>query len=151
MHLSHLLGLRKALLDPVPEVRTVASRAIGSIVKYSAPATSEKIQAEIMPWLKENLVSKNSTVDRSGAAQGLSEVVAALNDDYLTNNINGIVKITESPSIDPYIRDGYILLLTYMPIALGEKFVPYIEVIIPSILKVSLFFKPHGTKYSSFI
>ena len=37
-------GLKKALSDPVPEVRTVASKAIGSIVQYSAQTTSENIQ-----------------------------------------------------------------------------------------------------------
>ena len=32
--------------------------------------------------------------------------------------------------IAPHIRDGYILLFIYLPIALGEKFVPYIDKIV---------------------
>uniref|UniRef100_A0A183C1F3 TOG domain-containing protein n=1 Tax=Globodera pallida TaxID=36090 RepID=A0A183C1F3_GLOPA len=82
-------GLRKALLHPVPEVRTVAGKAIGAIVKYSAPETSEKIQADVMPWLKENLVSPTSSVDRQGAAQGLSEVISALGEEFLAENLPG--------------------------------------------------------------
>uniref|UniRef100_A0A914N2N4 TOG domain-containing protein n=1 Tax=Meloidogyne incognita TaxID=6306 RepID=A0A914N2N4_MELIC len=132
---SLIPGLKKALCDPVPEVRTVASKAMGAIVQYSAPATSEKIQADIMPWLKENLVSESSSVDRQGAAQGLSELIAAIGGDFLEQNLPGVIKITESSTTEPYIRDGYILLYIYLPIALGEKFAPFIGKIIPSILQ----------------
>nr|CAD2138879.1 unnamed protein product [Meloidogyne enterolobii] len=132
---SLIPGLKKALCDPVPEVRTVASKAMGAIVQYSAPATSEKIQADIMPWLKENLVSESSSVDRQGAAQGLSELIAAIGGDFLEQNLPGVIKITESATTEPYIRDGYILLYIYLPIALGEKFAPFIGKIIPSILQ----------------
>jgi len=127
---------------------------MGAIVQYSAPATSEKIQvkfssksylffssyfkADIMPWLKENLVSESSSVDRQGAAQGLSELIAAIGGDFLEQNLPGVIKITESSTTEPYIRDGYILLYIYLPIALGEKFAPFIGKIIPSILQVFL-------------
>lgn len=33
---------------------------------------------ELLPWLMTQLTSESSSVDRSGAAQGLSEVVAGL-------------------------------------------------------------------------
>lgn len=137
-YLNQLIpGLKKAMLDPVPEVRTVSGKAIGSIIQYSAAETSEKIQVnylkkyfkeivwefqtEIMPWLKENLVSSTSSVDRQGAAQGLSEVIAALGDKFLTDNLPGVVRITESPSTEPHIRDGYIQLYIYLPLALGDR------------------------------
>uniref|UniRef100_A0A914HYH9 TOG domain-containing protein n=1 Tax=Globodera rostochiensis TaxID=31243 RepID=A0A914HYH9_GLORO len=128
-------GLRKALLHPVPEVRTVAGKAIGAIVKYSAPETSEKIQADVMPWLKENLVSPTSSVDRQGAAQGLSEVISALGEEFLAENLPGVIRITESLATQPHIRDGYIQLYIYLPMAFGERFAPFLSQIIPSILK----------------
>lgn len=91
-------GVRKLLVDPAPEVRTVASKALGAIVRHSPPVESEKLQSEIVPWLKEYvcfacpkippiyfihwalrcLVSKSNAVDRSGAAQGMCEIIAAL-------------------------------------------------------------------------
>lgn len=136
-YLTDLLpGLKKALTDPSPEVRNTAAQALGSIIKCSSTGTSEKLQTEILPWLKTNLVSKSSMVDRSGAAQGLSYVIAALGEDFLKGNMPTVIKITESSATESYIRDGYILLYIYLPIVLAEKFVPYISQIIPSILKV---------------
>jgi hypothetical protein len=38
----------------------------------------DKIIEDILPWLMETLISPNSSVDRSGAAQGLSEVIGSL-------------------------------------------------------------------------
>lgn len=138
-YLTELIpGLKKALTDPSPEVRNVAAQALGSIIKCSSETTSEKLQTEILPWLKTNLVSKSSMVDRSGAAQGLSYVIAALGEEFLRANMPTVIKITESSATESYIRDGYILLYIYLPIVLGEKFVPYIAQIVPSILKVRL-------------
>lgn len=140
-YLEELLpGLKNAMVDPSPEVRSVASKALGSIIRYSSSTTSERLQGEIMPWLKESLVSKTSMVDRSGAAQSLSEMIAALGDEFLSNNMPSVIKMTENPNTEPHIRDGYILLYIYLPIVLEDKFIPYIAQIVPSILKVMLLF-----------
>lgn len=61
-------GLKKCLLDPVPEVRTVAAKALGAMVGATGDANFQ----ELLPWLQQMLTSPNSSVDRSGAAQGIS-------------------------------------------------------------------------------
>lgn len=74
-YLPHIVpGLKASLLDPVPEVRSVSARALGAMVKGMGEASFE----ELLPWLMQTLTSEASSVDRSGAAQGLSEVVAGL-------------------------------------------------------------------------
>lgn len=60
-------GLKQSLLDPVPEVRAVSAHALGAMVKGMG---TEKFD-ELMNWLMETLKSEGSSVDRSGAAQGM--------------------------------------------------------------------------------
>ena len=59
-------GLKQSLLDPVPEVRTVSARALGAMVKGMGGAKFD----ELLKWLMETLKAEQSSVDRSGAAQG---------------------------------------------------------------------------------
>lgn len=57
-------------MDPIPEVRSVAARAIGSLIR----GMGEENFPDLVPWLLDTLKSDGSNVERSGAAQGLSEV-----------------------------------------------------------------------------
>lgn len=57
-------------MDPIPDVRAVAARAIGSLIR----GMGEDSFPDLVSWLMETLKSDNSNVERSGAAQGLSEV-----------------------------------------------------------------------------
>lgn len=72
-------GLKNSLLDPVPEVRSVSARALGAMVRGMGESSFE----DLLPWLMKTLTSEASSVDRSGAAQGLSEVVGGLGLDKL--------------------------------------------------------------------
>ncbi|KAF3642464.1 putative translational activator GCN1 isoform 2 [Capsicum annuum] len=61
--------VKKVLVDPIPEVRSVAARAIGSLIR----GMGEENFPDLVPWLLDTLKSDGSNVERSGAAQGLSE------------------------------------------------------------------------------
>jgi len=57
-------------VDPIPQVRSVAARAIGSLIGR----IGEKNLLDLVPWLFDTLKSNNSNVEGSRAAQGLSEI-----------------------------------------------------------------------------
>ncbi|XP_053325705.1 eIF-2-alpha kinase activator GCN1 [Spea bombifrons] len=124
-------GLKASLIDPVPEVRTVSAKALGAMVK----GTGESCFQDLLPWLMDTLASDYSSVDRSGAAQGLSEVMAGLGVEKLDKLMPEIVATASKADIAPHVRDGYIMMFIYLPITFGEKFTPYVGPIIPCILK----------------
>ncbi|XP_053558036.1 eIF-2-alpha kinase activator GCN1 [Bombina bombina] len=124
-------GLKSSLLDPVPEVRTVSAKALGAMVK----GMGETCFQDLLPWLMETLASEQSSVDRSGAAQGLSEVMAGLGVEKLEKLMPEIVSTASKVDIAPHVRDGYIMMFIYLPITFGDKFTPYVGPIIPCILK----------------
>ncbi|KAG7585744.1 Armadillo-type fold [Arabidopsis thaliana x Arabidopsis arenosa] len=92
------------LVDPIPEVRSVAARAVGSLIR----GMGENNFPDLVPWLFETLKSDTSNVERSGAAQGLSEVIAALGTDYFENILTDLIRHCSHQKAS--VRDGYLPL-----------------------------------------
>ncbi|KAL3270236.1 hypothetical protein HHI36_009292 [Cryptolaemus montrouzieri] len=124
-------GLKTSLLDPVPEVRSVSARALGAMVRGMGESSFE----DLLPWLMQTLTSESSSVDRSGAAQGLSEVVGGLGVTKLHKLMPDIIATAERTDIAPHVKDGYIMMFIYMPVVFTNEFTPYIGQIITPILK----------------
>ena len=93
---------------------------------------------ELLPWLLETLQSESSTVDRSGAAQGLSEVLLAQGYERLSQLMPRFIESSQDLGNPTHVRDGYIMLFVYLPIAFGEEFTPFLADLLPCILKVRL-------------
>ncbi|KAF7728036.1 translational activator of GCN4 [Apophysomyces ossiformis] len=128
-YLSVLLpGVKEVLIDPVPEARGTAAKALGGLV--------EKLGEENFPGLVTELLDRLKTdsggVDRQGAAQGLSEVLAGLGLERLDGLLPEIIANADSPRA--YVREGFISLLIYLPATFGPRFQPYLGRIIPPIL-----------------
>lgn len=128
---SIIPGLKQSLLDPVPEVRGVTARALGAMVK----GMGEDIFEDLMPWLMTTLTSEMSSVDRSGAAQGLSEVMGGLGLERLEKFIPEIIETAERTDIASHVKDGYIMLFIYLPMVFTQDFTKYIGRIINPVLK----------------
>ncbi|KAL7064641.1 hypothetical protein AAHC03_05229 [Spirometra sp. Aus1] len=126
-----LPGLRSCLLDPVPEVRSVTARALGAMVR----GVGESCSKELLPWLMSTLTSEQSSVDRSGAAQGLAEVLGAMGVQRLQSILPDFIKTAEATNIQPFVRDGYLMLFVYLPEVFSSDFVQFIGQILPPIRK----------------
>eukprot|EP00850_Spirogloea_muscicola_P020733 SM000225S07012 [mRNA] locus=s225:44176:68989:+ [translate_table: standard] len=120
--------LKKVLVDPIPDCRAVASKALGSLMQNMG----EESFSDIVPWLLDTLKSDSSSVERSGAAQGLSEVMAALGISYFESLLPDVIANCSHPRAS--VRDGYLTLCKYLPGALGELFQPYLSRVLPMIL-----------------
>ncbi|GIX96451.1 eIF-2-alpha kinase activator GCN1 [Caerostris darwini] len=124
-------GLKQSLLDPVPEVRSVSARALGAMVKGMGESSFD----DLLPWLMQTLTSECSSVDRSGAAQGLSEVIGGLGIEKLKSFMPEIITTAERMDIAAHVKDGYIMMFIYLPMVFKKDFTPYIGEIINPILK----------------
>ncbi|RLN18249.1 translational activator GCN1 [Panicum miliaceum] len=120
--------VKKVLVDPIPEVRAVAARALGSLIS----GMGEEIFPDLVPWLLDTLKSDNSNVERSGAAQGLSEVLAALGQDYFDRILPDIIQNCSHQKAS--VRDGHLTLFRYLPRSLGGVFQNYLQAVLPAIL-----------------
>lgn len=127
---SVIPGIKTSILDPVPEVRAVTAKALGAMVSGSG----EDVILELMPWLLEKLTCDISQVDRSGAAQAITEVVGALGLSKLDSFMEQIILTIDDPHLEPHIKDGYLMLFIYFPIVMKDDFSPYIGLIIGPIL-----------------
>ena len=122
-------GLKLALLDPVPEVRNVSAKSLGQMVK----GMGEDKFADLLPWLFVQLKSEAGPVDRTGAAQGISEVLFALGTDRLATYMDEFVTGTSNSLA--HVREGYLKLFIYLPFTFGDGFRPFVSRTIPCILR----------------
>ncbi|KAI9185460.1 hypothetical protein LWI28_007508 [Acer negundo] len=120
--------VKKVLVDPIPEVRGVAARALGSLIR----GMGEESFPDLVSWLLDTLKSDNSNVERSGAAQGLSEVLAALGTVYFEHLLPDIIRNCSHQRAS--VRDGYLTLFKYLPRSLGIQFQNYLQQVLPAIL-----------------
>uniref|UniRef100_A0AAQ5XFT2 TOG domain-containing protein n=1 Tax=Amphiprion ocellaris TaxID=80972 RepID=A0AAQ5XFT2_AMPOC len=109
----------------------ISAKALGAMVK----GMGESCFDDLLPWLMETLASEQSSVDRSGAAQGLAEVMAGLGVEKLDKLMPDVVQTASKVDIASHVRDGYIMMFIYLPLTFGDKFTPYVGPIIPCILK----------------
>ncbi|KAF6778563.1 hypothetical protein AHF37_01560 [Paragonimus kellicotti] len=124
--------LKACLLDAVPDIRSVAAAALGALVR----GMGESCFTEVLPWLITTMTSETSSVDRSGAAQGLAEVLGAMGIERLRSILPDLVRAAASGSkIPPHVRDGYLMLFIYLPAIFQDAFCEFIGPIIPTILK----------------
>ncbi|KAK0468862.1 armadillo-type protein [Armillaria novae-zelandiae] len=128
-YLSELLPMvHIVLVDPVPEARATAAKALGTLVER----LGEGHFPDLVPGLLRTLKTDTSGVDRQGAAQGLSEVLSGLGMERLEGLLPDIIANAQSPRAT--VREGFMSLLVYLPATFGTRFQPHLPKIISPIL-----------------
>ncbi|PRP84949.1 hypothetical protein PROFUN_07334 [Planoprotostelium fungivorum] len=121
--------LKSIITDPIPEVRAISSKALGSLIQ----GMGEDKFSGLIPWLLDNMKSDVGSVERSGAAQGLSEVLAALDISRFETLLPEI--LSNSNHTKPYVREGSIGLFVFLPATFTGPFQEYLDQVLPCILK----------------
>ncbi|KIJ51382.1 hypothetical protein M422DRAFT_43931 [Sphaerobolus stellatus SS14] len=128
-YLSRLLPLvHVCLVDPVPEARATAAKSLGTLVER----LGEVHFPDLVPGLLRTLKAETSGVDRQGAAQGLSEVLAGLGMERLEGLLPDIISNASSPR--SHVKEGFMLLLVFLPTTFGVRFQPHLPKLIQPIL-----------------
>ncbi|CCD23307.1 Gcn1p NDAI_0B02720 [Naumovozyma dairenensis CBS 421] len=117
-----------AMVDPVPNTRATAARALGALVER----LGEEQFPDLIPRLLDTLSDEMKSGDRLGSAQALAEVISGLGlsklDELLPTILAGVTNFRA------YVREGFMPLLLFIPICFGAQFAPYINQIIQPIL-----------------
>eukprot|EP00750_Incisomonas_marina_P027277 INCI6165.2.p1 GENE.INCI6165.2~~INCI6165.2.p1 ORF type:complete len:2240 (+),score=521.86 INCI6165.2:2998-9717(+) len=106
--------IRAIVLDPIPEVRMVAATAISSLYD----AMGETTFPDLVPWLLETLMSDQGNVERSGAAQSLSQILAHVEEEKATEVVSTVLAASTHPK--DHVREGVMWMLTFLPGALPD-------------------------------
>jgi len=140
--------LQSALLDPIPDVRSTSAKAMGSLTR----SLGDHFETELRPWLLGQLRNPNcSSAERSGAAQGLTEVLIASGssavDDCIKNEILPLRSHPESSTREgvlwyvsivseemPLKSNPSFRVLSFFPPALGQGFTPFIDISLPALI-----------------
>ncbi|KAI8322778.1 ARM repeat-containing protein [Martensiomyces pterosporus] len=120
--------LRNVLVDPVPETRATSAKALGSLVQKLGEEKFPSLVADLVKVLK----SDASGVDRAGAAQGLSEVLSGVGMERLEGLVPEILANCNSTRVP--VREGFMMLLIYLPVTFGEDFQRFLPQVIPPVL-----------------
>ncbi|PXF50016.1 Protein ILITYHIA [Gracilariopsis chorda] len=139
--------LRITLLDAIPDVRRTSAKALGAL----AASLGEQGLGDIVSWLVSAILGgsgntgesssdrgKNpsaivsSSAERSGAAMGLAEVAASMNDRRLDEVLGSILMAGESSA---EAREGGLMVIASMPSALGERYEGRLSTSLTAILK----------------
>lgn len=117
-----------AMVDPVPNTRATAARALGALVER----LGEEQFPDLIPRLLATLSDNTKSGDRMGSAQALAEVISGLGisklEELLPTILSGVTNYRA------YVREGFMPLMLFLPVCFGQQFAPYINQIIQPIL-----------------
>ncbi|KAL7748666.1 translational activator of GCN4 [Sorochytrium milnesiophthora] len=124
-----LPSVKMTLADAVPETRATSARTLGILMATMTEDAFPTLIDDLMRALKADTTS----VERSGAAQGLAEILVALGVQRMEIMLDDIVAGCSSPHA--HVREGFLSLVVYLPLTFGDDFKPYLASIIQPVLR----------------
>jgi HEAT repeat protein len=131
-----LPDLQTMLMDHIPEIRAVSAKALGSLIRGMGEAAFPTLvedllnracppEGDIDEYGEEKEVA-TTTIERAGAAQGLSEVIAGLGIERFATLMPLLLERGEDRRAA--VREGVLSVFVYMPQACEspEEFEPFI-------------------------
>ena len=120
--------LEMLLTDASPEVRLTSARSLGRLVR----SLGEEHFPETVKTLCTGLFAKSTSVERSGHAQGLCEVLVALGPERLEKVVDELIPQAENEH--SHVREGTMWMLAFLPATMGMHFSGLIPRTLPVIL-----------------
>lgn len=120
--------VESAMVDPVPNTRATAARALGSLVEK----LGEERFPDLISRLMGTVVDETKAGDHLGSAQALAEVCSALGVGKLEALLPVFLENCASPSA--HVRRGYFPMLLFLPVCFGAQFAPFLKEVTPTIL-----------------
>lgn len=122
--------IRSVLLDPIPSTRATAAKAVGALLR----GMGEDEFSGLVSWLLDTIQNSPGFIERSGAAQGLSEVIAALPEHRFKLDLFPYI-IQQTDSERPSTREGFVSVFQFLPDAWGLAFAAYLDKTLPIITR----------------
>lgn len=168
---SMVQQMKTLVMDPNPTTRSTAARALGSLLRGMRDMEStggeismHQTSNELIAHLIETIKAPNlGEVERSGAAQGIAEVIGSIEDlevslqhrEHASDSDEDEDKpaaqnkerehrfekellpliIQQCRAAKPYMRQGFVSIFQYLPDSLGQHLIPYIHTLLPVVIQ----------------
>lgn len=124
-----LVELKSLIVDPSPDVRAACSKAIGRLFMD----VGEQYLITLIAWLMNMLQGETSSVEQSGGAQALSELLCALGLNYIDEYLDSILALCSSNN--HRIRESFLRVIMFLPRAFEKDFYFVMERVFPLIIE----------------
>jgi hypothetical protein len=125
------------LVDPIPGVRSMSAKALGSLAK----TLDEEHITNLLTQLLGKLKNSNTPVERSGAAYALAQVITSLPSTTVKNLIPQLLYNVEHLSLQ--LREGYLGIFVFLPSCFDPGFQVKINILKLFLISLILLLKLH--------
>ena len=120
--------LKKCLVDPLPDVRAVAAHSIGLLGRE----VGEEKMEDLLEWLIEKVYEDSTVAERSGAAQGLADLLSSFSEAHFKKILSELLLNATHPRA--CVREGVMWTISFLPSTLGPRFAALVPTVLPAIV-----------------